>query len=130
MRAGVYIYISKEANGSEEIMNETGNSDDEVRTVTTPTQAKYLLHSLEQVARGIGLYKNSDNIAEFMYFNQTGTISSLNSKPLKLVDQLTYFGSNISSTNSDDSIHIGKVCTGINMLTTIWKSNLSNKTKR
>ena len=44
-----------------------------------------------------------------MYFNQEGVISSLNDKSLKLVDQLIYLSSNISSTESDVNIHIGKV---------------------
>ena len=39
------------------------------------------------MARGIGLYANSDK-AEFMCFNPGATIFLLNSKPLKLVDTL------------------------------------------
>ena len=39
---------------------------------------------------------------------QDGAISTLGSKPLKLIDQFTYFGSNISSTESDVNICIGK----------------------
>ena len=45
-------------------------------------------------------------------FNQNDAISSLNKKPLKLVDQFIYFGSNISSTESDVNRHISKVYTG------------------
>ena len=41
----------------------------------TPTQDKSLLHSLEQVARSIGLNMNLDKI-EFMYFKEDGTIST------------------------------------------------------
>ena len=48
----------------------------------SPAQAKFLLGSLEQAVRGIGLYVNSDK-TEFMYFNQDGAIS-FNRKPLKL----------------------------------------------
>ena len=50
----------------------------------TPAPAKYLLYRLEQAARSIGPYVNSDK-TEFMCFNQDGAISSLNSKTLKLV---------------------------------------------
>ena len=53
--------------------------------------------SLVQVVTDIGLKVNSDT-TEFMRFNQDGVIISLNGKPLKLVGQSTYFGSNISST--------------------------------
>ena len=45
---------------------------------------------------------------EFMYFKQDGDISTLNGKPLKLVDQFTYLGSNITSTESDVNILVGK----------------------
>ena len=76
--------------------------------------------------RGIGLYANSDK-TEFMCFNQDGTISSLNEKPLKLIDPFTYFGSNISSTESDLNIHIGKAGTWIDRLMKIWKSDISYK---
>ena len=56
----------------------------------TPDQAKTLLHSLERVA--------ADNLdvsahkTEYMCFNQTGDISSLNCSSLKLVDKFTYLG--------------------------------------
>ena len=50
------------------------------------SQAESLLHSLEQAARVIGgLYVKSDK-TEFMCFNQDGAISSVNRKPLKLVN--------------------------------------------
>ena len=77
-----------------------------VLLANTPTHAKSLLHSMEQAASGIGLYVNSDK-TDFMGFYQ-GVISSLKYKPLKLVDQFIYIGSNISSTENDVNIHIGK----------------------
>ena len=42
--------------------------------------------------------------------NNYSTISSLNDKPLKLVDQFIYLGSNISSTENYVNKCIGKVC--------------------
>ena len=51
-----------------------------------------------------------------MSFNQDNAISSLNGKPLKLVDQFIYLGSNISSTKSDVNICIGKAWTAIDSL--------------
>ena len=50
-----------------------------------PSQAESLLHSLEQVAKSISLYVNSEK-TEFLYFNQCSVISSLNDMPLNLVD--------------------------------------------
>ena len=45
---------------------------------------------------------------ELMSFNQDGVIFSINGKPLKLVDGFIYFGSNISSTESDLNLRRGK----------------------
>ena len=65
-----------------------------------------------------------------MCFNKEGVISRLNDKPLKLVDQFIYLGSNISSTDSDVHICIDKAWTAIHRLTTTWKSDLSDKIKQ
>ena len=51
----------------------------------------------------------------------------LRSKPLKLIDQFIYLSSNISSTESNVNIHIGKVWTTIDKLLIIWKCNLFGK---
>ena len=42
----------------------------------TPNQAETLLHSLERAAAGIGLHVNAHK-TEYMCFNQTGDISTL-----------------------------------------------------
>ena len=55
-----------------------------------------------------------------MGFNHDCAISSLNGNHLKLVDHL---GSNISSTESDVNIRIGKAWTASARLTTILKSD-------
>ena len=68
--------------------------------------AKSPLHSQEQAAGSIGLYGNA-NKTELMCFKQEGIISTLNGKPMKLVDYFTYLGSNISSTESNINIYIG-----------------------
>ena len=54
----------------------------------TPAHAKTLLHSPERAAAGIGLHVNADK-TEYVCFNQTGDISTLNGSSLKLVDKLT-----------------------------------------
>ena len=43
-----------------------------------------------------------------MCLKQKRAISTLSGRPLKLVDQFTYLGSNISSTEMDDHIHLPK----------------------
>ena len=50
----------------------------------TPDQAETLLHSLERAAASIGLYVNAHK-TEYMCYNQTGDISTLEGTPLKLV---------------------------------------------
>ena len=94
----------------------------------TPAQAKSLLHSLEQPARGIGLYVNSIK-TELLCFRQNRAIAILNGKLLKLVNQFIYLSSNISSTESNVSVHIGKAWTAIDKLSIIWKCSLSHEIK-
>ena len=69
----------------------------------TPAQAEFLLHSLEQTAKSIGLYVNLYR-TEFIWFKQDGAITTLNDRLHKLVDHFTYLGSNISSTEGDVEI--------------------------
>ena len=73
----------------------------------TPNQAKTLLHSSERAATGIGLPVNAHK-TEYMCYNQTGDISTLDRTPLKLVDKFTYLGSSISSTEKDIDMRVTK----------------------
>ena len=50
--------------------------------------AESLLHSLERAAGDVGLQVNTDK-TEYMCFNPSGDISTLNGGPLKLVDKFT-----------------------------------------
>ena len=52
------------------------------------------------------------NKTKFRCFHKDGTVPLLNGKALKLVDLFTYLGSNISSTESDVSIHKGRQANG------------------
>ena len=65
-----------------------------------------------------------------MCFKQKGAIFTQSEKPLKLVDQCTYLGSNIPSTESDVIIRLTKGWNAIGWLLNIWKSYLSDKFKR
>ena len=73
----------------------------------TPNQAETLLHSLEGAATDIGLHVNAHK-TEYMCYNQTGDISTLDGTSLKLVDKFTYLGSSISSTEKDISTRLTK----------------------
>ena len=104
-------------------------ADDIAILANTPNQAKTLLHRLERAATGIGLHVNAHKM-EYMCYNQTGYISTLDGTPLKLVDKFTYLGSSVSSTEKDINMRLTMAWTAINRLSIIWKSNLTNKMKR
>ena len=64
-------------------------SDDIAILVNAPAQAETLPHSLERAAAGIGLHVNAHK-TEYMCSNQTGNISTLSCRSLKLADKFTY----------------------------------------
>ena len=105
------------------------HSDDIAILENTPNQAETLLHSLEQATAGIDLHVNAHK-TEYMCFNQTGDISTLDGTSLKLVDKFTYLGSSVSSTEKDIDTRLTKAWTAIDKLSIIWKSDLINKMKR
>ena len=104
-------------------------ADDIAILANTPDQVETLLHSLERAAAGIGLYVNAHKM-EYMCYNQTGDISTLDGTPLKLVDKFTYLGSSVESTEKDIDTRLTKAWTAINRLSIIWKSDLTDKMKR
>ena len=94
-----------------------------------PAQAETQLHSLERASAGIALYVNAHKMV-YMCFNQTGDILTLNGSSLKLVDNFTYLGSSVSSTERDIETRLTKAWTAINRLSVVWKSDLTDKMKR
>ena len=95
----------------------------------TPNQAETLLHNLERAAAGIGLHVNAHK-TEYMCYNQTGDISTLDGTSLKMVDKYTYLGSSVSSTEKDIDTRLSMAWRAIGKLSIIWKSNLTDKMKR
>ena len=87
------------------------------------------LNSLERAAANIGLYVNAHK-TEYMCYNQTGDISTIDGTPLKLVDKFTYLGSSVASPEKDIDTRLTKAWTAINRLSIIWKSDLTDKMKR
>ena len=81
-------------------ITDTDYADDITILANTPNQAETLLHSLERAAADIGLHVNAHK-TEYMCFNQTGDISTLDGSSLKLVDKFTYLGRSVSSTEKD-----------------------------
>ena len=65
-----------------------------------------------------------------MCCNQTGDISTLDGTFLKLLDEFTYLGSSVSSTEKDIDTQLTKAWTAIDKLSIIWKSDLTDKMKR
>ena len=104
-------------------------ADDIAILANSPNQAEALLHSLERAAAGIGLHVNAHK-TEYMCFNQSGDISTLEGTSLKLIDKFTYLGSSVSSTEKDIEKRLAKACTAIDKLSIIWKSDLTDKMKR
>ena len=104
-------------------------ADDLALLANSPNQAETLLHSLERAAAGIGLHVNA-NKTEYMCYNQTGNIVTLDGASLKLVDKFTYLGSSVSSTEKDIDTRLTKAWTAIDRLSIIWKSDLTDKMKR
>ena len=93
--------------------------DDIALLTNTPTQTESLLHSLEQVAGGIGLHVNADK-TEYICFNLNGGF-------LKLVDKFTYLRSNISSTENGISMQLVKAWTVVDRLSIIWSQTYPMK---
>ena len=110
-------------------ITEADYADDVVILANAPAPAETLLHSLERAVAGIGLYVNAHK-TEYMYFNQTGDISTLNGNSLKLVNKFTYLGSSVSSTEKDIDTRLAKTWTANNRLSVIWMSDLTDKIKR
>ena len=64
-------------------------ADDIALLANAPPQAETLLHNLKRATAGIGFHVNAHE-TEYMCFNQTGDISTLNGNTLKQVDTFTY----------------------------------------
>ena len=120
----------KEAEGTpQKTITDADYADDIAILANTPGQAETLLYSLERAATGIGLYVNAHK-TEYMCYNHTGDISTLDGTLLKLVDKFTYIGSSVESTEKDIDTRLTKAWTAINRLSIIWKSDLTDKMKR
>ena len=104
-------------------------ADDIALLANTLKQAKTLLHSLERAAAGIGLHVNVHK-TEYMCYNQTGDISTLDGTSLKLIYKFTYLVSSVSSTEKDIDTRLTKEWAAIDRLPIIWKSDLIDKMKR
>ena len=110
-------------------ITDTDYADDIAILANSPNQAETLQHSLERAAVGIDLYVNAHK-TEYMYYNQTGDISTLDETLLKLVDKFTSLGSSVASTEKDIDTRLTKAWTTTNRLSIIWKSDLTYKMKR
>ena len=63
-------------------------ADDIAILANTSSQAKALLHCMERATAAIGLHANAYK-TEYMCFNQTGDISTLEGTSLRLIDKFT-----------------------------------------
>ena len=109
-------------------ITDTDYADDIALLANTPAQAETLLHSLERAVAGISLHANAHK-TEYMCFNQTGDIFTINGSPLKLVDKFSYLGSSVSSTDTDISTRLAKAWADIDRLSVTWKAEFTDKMK-
>ena len=93
-------------------------ADDIALLANIPNQAETLLQCLERAAAGIGPHVNAHK-TEYMCYNQTGDIYSLDGTSLKLVDKFIYLGSSVSSTKKDIDTRLTKAWTAIDRLSII-----------
>ena len=103
-------------------------ADEIALLANTTNRAETLLHSLERAAAGIGLHVNAHK-TEYVCYNQTGGITTLDGASLKLVDKFTYLGSSVS-TKKDIDTRLTKAWAAIDRLPIICKADLSDKMKR
>ena len=122
-------WLRKEAKGTPQKITDADYADDLALLENTPNQAETLLHSLERGAAGIGLHVNAHK-TEYMCYNQTGNITTLDGASLRLVDKFTYLESSVSSTENDIDTRLTKAWTAIDRLSIIWKSDLTDEMKR
>ena len=111
------------------VITDVDYADDLALISDTIDEATKLLHLVEKAASEIGLYINAKK-TEFISFNQTGEIKSLNGNSLKSVKDFSYLGSNIQSTEKDINIRKAKAWKALDGLSVIWKSNLTDRLKR
>ena len=88
-------------------ITDADHADDRALLTNTPARAETVLHSLERDVAGVGLHVNAHKTG-YMYFNQTGDISTLNGCSLKLVYKFTYLGSSVSSTENNINTRLAK----------------------
>ena len=110
-------------------MTDIDYADDLTLTSDTIEDTTQLLHHLETSAKEIGLFINAKK-TEFISFNQKGQMKSLNGKEIKAVEDFTYLGSRIVSSESDIQIRKPKAWSALNNMNKIWKSSLPNYLKR
>ena len=99
------------------------------KTITDADYADDITLLTNNTHTGIGLHVNTHKM-EYMCFNQTGDMTTLNGSTLNLVDKFTYLGSSVSSTDTGIKTWLAKVWTAIDRLSVIWKSDLIDKMKR
>ena len=68
-------------------MTDADYADDIAILANTPNQSETLQHSLERAAAGIGLHVNAHK-TEYMCYNQTGDITTLNGTPSETSRQI------------------------------------------
>ena len=93
-----------------ETITDANYTNDISLLANAPAKAETLQHSLERGIASIALHVNAHK-TEYLCFNQTGNIFTLNDSTLKLVDKFIYLGSSVSSTEMDINTRLAKAWT-------------------
>ena len=115
----------KEVDAEARTITDSDYADEIALRANAPAESETLLHSLERAAVGIGLHVKM----EYMCFNQSSDITTLNDSSLKVVDKFTYLGNSVFSTETDMNMRLAKAWAAIDRLSVIWKSDLTDKMK-
>ena len=98
-------------------ITDTDYADDIALLANTPNQAETLQHNLELAPAGISVHVNAHK-TEYICYNQTGDISTIDGTSLKLVDKFTYLGSSVSLTEKDIDTRLTKAWTALDHMVT------------
>ena len=112
-------------------ISDTDYADDIALLTDYIKDAEATLHSVENLAKVIGLFVNATK-RKFICLNQnagSGT-NSLNRETIDLENDLNYLGSFIASTEKDVNIRLGEAWAALTGINNIWKSYLPDQLKR
>ena len=111
-------------------VSDTDFADDLALTTDTVAEAEKLTQEIERMAATVGLQMNEGK-TKFMTQNieNPGTIKTLSNKTIERVEDFTYLGSRLRSTEAEIRVRKGKAWGACHKLKELWKSDLRKPIK-